>query len=124
MDVKTEGGILSWSTHPVNQVAAAPHTKGGSPLSLAPFEWAMQARCQGTADELFVEGAQQKKARLVCRGCAVRSHCLAEALDNRIEWGVWGGMTERERRHLLRVRADVESWASLLLGKKGPHASK
>lgn len=93
-------------------------------MSLAPSEWTLQARCQGSTDDLFVEGAQQKKARLVCRGCVVRSHCLAEALDNRIEWGVWGGMTERERRHLLRVRADVESWASLLLGKKGPDAPK
>ena len=34
-------------------------------------------------------------------GCAVRTECLADALDNRIEFGVWGGMTERERRALL-----------------------
>lgn len=86
-------------------------------MSIAHQEWILRAKCQGTADDLFVEGAQQKKARQVCRGCVVRSHCLAEALDNRIEWGVWGGMTERERRHLLKVRSDVESWASLLLGQ-------
>ncbi len=42
-------------------------------------------------------------------GCPVRFECLAEALDNRIEWGVWGGMTERERRLLLRQRTDVPS---------------
>lgn len=54
----------------------------------------------------------------------MRTNCLAEALDNRIEWGVWGGMTERERRHLLRVRADVESWASLLLSEKASNQSK
>jgi WhiB family transcriptional regulator, redox-sensing transcriptional regulator len=47
----------------------------------------------------------------------VRYECLAEALDNRIEWGVWGGMTERERRLLLRQRSDVTSWRSVLLGK-------
>ena len=47
--------------------------------------------------------------------------CLAEALDNRIEWGVWGGMTERERRHLLKVRTDVDSWASLLLSQGNAH---
>ena len=64
-------------------------------------------------------------------GCPVRFDCLAEALDNRIEWGVWGGMTERERRQLLRQRPDVESWRSVLLsqpsvvaGKQGAHASK
>lgn len=93
-------------------------------MPIAPTEWILRARCHGTADDLFVEGAQQKKARLLCRGCEVRPHCLAEALDNRIEWGVWGGMTERERRYLLRVRTDVESWASLLLGKKRPNLPK
>lgn len=65
-------------------------------------------------DQLFPEGADQKRARAVCMGCAVRSECLAEALDNRIEWGVWGGMTERERRQLLRQRTDVSSWSSVL----------
>jgi WhiB family redox-sensing transcriptional regulator len=39
---------------------------------------------------------------------------MAEALDNRIEWGIWGGMTERERRALLRRRGDVTSWRDLL----------
>jgi len=40
--------------------------------------------------------------------------CLADALDNRVEFGVWGGMTERERRALLRRRPDVGSWRELL----------
>jgi WhiB family redox-sensing transcriptional regulator len=67
-------------------------------------------------DALFPEASDQKRARLVCSGCPVRFECLAEALDNRIEWGVWGGMTERERRLLLRQRSDVKSWRSVLLG--------
>ncbi|NNG19630.1 WhiB family transcriptional regulator [Naumannella sp. ID2617S] len=86
-------------------------------------EWSTRANCQGSADALFVEGAAQKRARQVCLGCSVRAQCLAEALDNRIEWGVWGGMTERERRHLLRVRSDVGSWASVLLGESAPHGA-
>ena len=61
---------------------------------------------QGTPDELFVRGAEQNKAKQLCSGCPVRTECLAEALDNQIEWGVWGGMTERERRALLRRRPD------------------
>lgn len=69
-------------------------------------------------DKLFPEGADQKRARAICLGCPVRSQCLAEALDNRIEWGVWGGMTERERRSLLRERTDIESWQSVLCGTK------
>ena len=50
----------------------------------------------------------------MCAGCPVRTECLAEALDNQIEWGVWGGMTERERRALLRRRPNVTSWRRLL----------
>ncbi|OCL37067.1 transcription factor WhiB [Tessaracoccus lapidicaptus] len=67
------------------------------------------------ADALFPEGKDQKRARSVCVGCPVRSECLAEALDNRIEWGVWGGMTERERRALLRARPDITSWHDVLV---------
>ncbi|MCW2809608.1 MAG: WhiB family transcriptional regulator [Friedmanniella sp.] len=70
-------------------------------------------------DALFPDASDQKRARLLCSGCPVRFECLAEALDNRIEWGVWGGMTERERRSLLRQRPDVTSWANVLVGKGG-----
>ncbi|MBB3078228.1 WhiB family redox-sensing transcriptional regulator [Streptomyces violarus] len=44
----------------------------------------------------------------------MRTECLADALDNRVEFGVWGGMTERERRALLRRRPTVTSWRRLL----------
>ena len=47
-------------------------------------------------------------------GCPVRTECLADALDNRTEFGIWGGMTERERRALLRRRPRVISWRALL----------
>jgi len=40
--------------------------------------------------------------------------CLSHALDERIEFGVWGGMTERERRAMLRGRPDVACWESFL----------
>jgi WhiB family redox-sensing transcriptional regulator len=75
-------------------------------------------------DALFPEAVDQKRARSVCMGCPVRFDCLAEALDNRIEWGVWGGLTERERRQLLRQRPDVRSWRSVLLSQQDAHASK
>ena len=65
-------------------------------------------------DELFVQGAAQNRAKVVCATCPVRTECLADALDNRVEYGVWGGMTERERRALLRRRPDVTSWRDLL----------
>jgi len=77
-------------------------------------DWALRAACRAEQpDQLFVRGAEQNKAKQVCAGCPVRTECLAEALDNQIEWGVWGGMTERERRALLRRRPDA-SWRKVL----------
>ena len=78
-------------------------------------DWTAWAACRGTdPNELFVQGLAQNRAKLICRGCPVRTECLADALDNGIEFGVWGGMTERERRTLLRRRPDVMSWRDLL----------
>ncbi|MFF7474251.1 WhiB family transcriptional regulator [Streptomyces sp. NPDC008092] len=78
-------------------------------------EWQARAKCRtADPDDLFVEGAAQNRARAVCNGCPVRTECLAYALDHRIEHGVWGGMTERERRSLLRRRPTVTSWRILL----------
>ena len=87
-------------------------------------DWAPKAACRTqTPDELFVRGAEQNKAKQVCAGCPVRTECLAEALDNQIEWGVWGGMTERERRALLRKRPNVTSWRVLLETAMADHAA-
>src|SRR5690348_11921016 len=77
-------------------------------------DWTPSAACRkAQPDELFVRGAEQNKAKQLCTGCPVRTECLAEALDNQIEWGVWGGMTERERRALLRRRPNA-SWRAVL----------
>ena len=85
-------------------------------------DWAAQAACRGQQpDKLFVRGAEQNKAKQVCGACPVRTECLAEALDNNIEWGVWGGMTERERRALLRRRPNVTSWRRLLEAAREQH---
>lgn len=82
-------------------------------------DWRSSASCRDTdPDDLFVPGAEQNKAKLVCMGCQVRTECLAEALDHRINFGIWGGMTERERRALLRRRPDVTSWTELLESAK------
>ncbi|SFW58603.1 WhiB family transcriptional regulator [Amycolatopsis australiensis] len=81
--------------------------------------WRINASCRDAdPDGLFVRGAEQNRAKAVCMGCPVRTECLAEALDGRINFGVWGGMTERERRALLRRRPDVVSWADLLEAAK------
>ena len=77
-------------------------------------DWPSLAACQnGDPDALFVQGAEQNVAKRICRSCPVRYECLADALDNRIEFGVWGGMTERERRALLRRHPQVQSWRKM-----------
>lgn len=83
-------------------------------------EWSARAACRGSdPDSLFVQGAAQNRAKAICMGCVVRTECLADALDNRVEFGVWGGMTERERRALLRRRPSVRSWNELLTNARG-----
>ena len=82
-------------------------------------EWAKQGTClTEDPDALFVQGKAQRDAKSVCRGCPVVAECLADALDSRTDFGVWGGMTQRERRALLRRRPDVESWSAVLSAAK------
>ena len=50
-----------------------------------------------------------------------RTECLADALDNQVEFGVWGGMTERERRAILKRRPNVRSWSRLLETAREEH---
>ena len=87
-------------------------------------DWTPKAACKAEQpDALFVRGAEQNKAKQVCSSCLVRTECLAEALDNQIEWGVWGGMTERERRALLR-RKPSSSWRTVLETARTREASE
>ena len=86
--------------------------------------WQMQANCMGVDPDLFFpeRGASTREAKEVCRGCVVREDCLEYALANGEKFGIWGGMSERERRRVRRARAlqrrDVVS-ASL-----APHRSQ
>ena len=85
-------------------------------------DWAASAACRASRpDALFVKGAEQNRAKQLCSGCPVRTECLAEALDNQMEWGVWGGMTERERRAILRKRPNVTSWRRLFETARAEH---
>lgn len=85
----------------------------------ARIAWVSQARCrQADPDELFVRGAAQRKAAVICRHCPVILECGADALDNRVEFGVWGGMTERQRRALLKQHPEVVSWADFFAAQR------
>ena len=59
-------------------------------------------------------GASTREAKEVCRGCVVREDCLEFAIANSEKFGIWGGMSERERRRVRRARvlAQAASTAS------------
>lgn len=80
--------------------------------------WAARAACAAAPpDALFVRGAAQREARVRCFGCEVRMQCLADALNSNTTFGVWGGLTERERRALLRQYPAVTDWGNWLQGE-------
>jgi WhiB family redox-sensing transcriptional regulator len=64
--------------------------------------WRQRAACCGADLDLFYpeRGESADPARRVCERCPVRQPCLEYALSNRITYGIWGGLTERERRPL------------------------
>ena len=66
--------------------------------------WQDQALCAQTDPEAFFpeKGGSTREAKRVCRGCEVRAECLEFALDNDQEFGIWGGLSERERRKVKR----------------------
>ena len=69
--------------------------------------WQMFANCLGVDPDLFFpeRGASTKEAKAVCQGCVVREDCLEYALANGEKVGIWGGLSERERRRIRRQRA-------------------
>jgi len=69
-------------------------------------EWQSRANCMGVDPELFFpeRGSSTREAKEVCRGCVVQQDCLEFAIANGEKFGIWGGMSERERRRVRRSR--------------------
>ena len=67
--------------------------------------WQERSLCAQTDPEAFFpeKGGSTREAKKICTGCEVRSECLEYALANDERFGIWGGMSERERRRLKRV---------------------
>ena len=78
------------------------------------LSWQRQANCLGVHPDLFFpeRGASTREAKAVCGSCVVRDDCLEFALRNGEKFGIWGGMSERERRRLRRIRAQQRTAAS------------
>jgi len=69
-------------------------------------EWMGNGHCSDVPPATFFpsDGVGVDAARRICQDCPVKSPCLEYALANRIDHGVWGGTSERERRRILRQR--------------------
>jgi WhiB family redox-sensing transcriptional regulator len=66
--------------------------------------WQDRALCAQTDPEAFFpeKGGSTREAKKVCRACDVRAECLEYALAHDERFGIWGGLSERERRRLKR----------------------
>lgn len=67
-------------------------------------EWQERALCAQTDPEAFFpeKGGSTREAKRICLGCEVRAECLDYALAHDERFGIWGGLSERERRRLRR----------------------
>ena len=76
-------------------------------LGLDERPWASYASCRNTDPDLFFPGPNERtdEAVRICRGCPVVDECRDWALSTRVTYGVWGAMTERDRRRVLRRSA-------------------
>lgn len=70
--------------------------------------WRVKGSCRGSDAQIFYPPSDDDslavKAKEICSACPVRKPCLEFALSTREKHGVWGGLTERERRRVLRQR--------------------
>jgi WhiB family redox-sensing transcriptional regulator len=69
--------------------------------------WQDKANCKGADADLFFpeRGASTRKAKTICAACQVRVECLEFALMESEKFGIWGGLSERERRRIRKQRA-------------------
>ncbi|CDQ46162.1 transcription factor WhiB [Mycolicibacterium neoaurum] len=117
--------VLRFDNRMLGSVGSAPHTAAGPEsndviarpqLSLvsdraelaAPSDeddqWQERGLCAQTDPEAFFpeKGGSTREAKRICQGCEVRDRCLEYALANDERFGIWGGLSERERRRLKR----------------------
>jgi WhiB family redox-sensing transcriptional regulator len=74
------------------------------PVHAASDQWQDRALCAQTDPEAFFpeKGGSTREAKKICLGCEVRTQCLEYALAHDERFGIWGGLSERERRRLKR----------------------
>ncbi|GAA1926287.1 hypothetical protein GCM10009775_18110 [Microbacterium aoyamense] len=93
----------NWFVDPVN--LGVPGVRRPAPVEDDnPLSWQTDALCSQTDPEAFFpeKGGSTRDAKRICTTCDVRDQCLEYALQNDERFGIWGGLSERERRKLKR----------------------
>jgi WhiB family transcriptional regulator, redox-sensing transcriptional regulator len=77
----------------------------------AQLDWQERALCAQVDPELFFpeKGGSTREAKMVCAGCPVRPECLRFALAFDERFGIWGGLSERERRRIKHGEVAAEA---------------
>jgi WhiB family redox-sensing transcriptional regulator len=92
------GRVMEWGERPADELGAL----AGFLDETDEQEWQERALCAQTDPEAFFpeKGGSTREAKRICLGCEVRSECLEYALAHDERFGIWGGLSERERRKL------------------------
>lgn len=90
------------------------HSKLIEALAVDELAWQDYANCRGGDADLFFpeRGASTRRAKAICGACEVQSECLEFALEQSEKFGIWGGMSERERRRVRKERQITRRQAS------------
>lgn len=93
-----------WFVDPIR--LGMPGIRSAVPDEGSELAWQTDALCSQTDPEAFFpeKGGSTRDAKRICQGCTVRGECLEYALSNDERFGIWGGLSERERRKLRRSR--------------------
>ena len=108
---------LEWSPGAAGPATGGSFTGGPAVVPLGIFgigddgaeglDWQDRANCATTDPEAFYpeKGGSTREAKKVCRACEVQAECLEYALEHSEAFGIWGGLSERERRRMQRETA-------------------
>lgn len=104
--VPDEGSMQGDGQRPLSVVSDMLATLYAADPSVPVFDeqWQERALCSQTDPEAFFpeKGGSTREAKRICTGCEVRDECLEYALAHDERFGIWGGLSERERRRLKR----------------------
>jgi WhiB family redox-sensing transcriptional regulator len=103
-EFKTAAAGSAPAAYPADVLGVAGGFDAGLPGADEEQGWQERALCAETDPEAFFpeKGGSTREAKKICTGCEVRSECLEFALSNDERFGIWGGLSERERRRLRR----------------------